>query len=116
VRLRPLRKPGLKILYLVIGIGGLLLLLYLQPSCVVKQQLGIVCPSCGLTRAWLSVLRLDFRSAFVSHAMFWVIPVVGFYILFDMRPFCNDKINYGILCGMSMVFILYFILRLILHI
>lgn len=39
---------------------------------------GIPCPGCGMTRAFLALLHLDFAAAFYYHPLF---PVVIFYIL-----------------------------------
>ena len=43
-------------------------------TCPIRFLTGISCPGCGMTRAWLSVLRLDFRSAFAYHPL-WVLLV-----------------------------------------
>ena len=48
-----------------VGIG--LYALFLQLSgihCPIKYLLGISCPGCGMTRALLAALRLDFSAAF----------------------------------------------------
>ena len=34
-------------------------------ACVFKEIFGIFCPGCGMTRAYISLLYLDFRSAFL---------------------------------------------------
>ena len=33
-------------------------------GCAVYRLLGVPCPGCGMTRAWLQALRLDFAGAF----------------------------------------------------
>ena len=43
-------------------------------TCPIRFLTGISCPGCGMTRAWLSVLRLEFRSAFAYHPL-WVLLV-----------------------------------------
>ena len=50
-----------------------------------------------MTRALLSVLRLDFVSAFNYHPMFWSVPVVFAFLIFDGKIFKNKKINYTVL-------------------
>ena len=50
---------------LAVGIG--LYALFLQLSgihCPIKYLIGISCPGCGMTRALLAALRLDFSAAF----------------------------------------------------
>lgn len=54
-----------------------------QLPCVWKTLLRIPCPGCGMTRAWVSALHLDLAGAFHLHPMFWSVPVVAFWWLFD---------------------------------
>ncbi len=57
-------------LFTVLGIG-----------CPIKFITGISCMGCGMTRAWLSVLCLDFKSAFYYHPGFWIPPLVIIYFV-----------------------------------
>ena len=34
-------------------------------GCAVYRLLGVPCPGCGMTRAWLQALRLDFAAIIV---------------------------------------------------
>ncbi|HHW45836.1 MAG TPA: DUF2752 domain-containing protein [Clostridiales bacterium] len=45
-------------------------------KCPIKALFGIACPGCGMVRAWLSVLKLDFKSAFYYHPLFFVAPLI----------------------------------------
>lgn len=66
----------------------------LNLPCPVRTLLGgIPCPGCGMSRAWLAALRLDFRAAFAFHPMFWSIPILGVQLLFDGRLFRNQWCN-----------------------
>ena len=65
--------------------GGLVILWAVLFGCVVYQLLGIPCPGCGMTRAWLSLLRGDFAGAFRAHPLFWTLPFMGFWFLFADR-------------------------------
>lgn len=71
------------------------------------------CPTCGITRAWLSVLRLDFAEAFAFHPLFWTVPILALYAVFDGRLFKNKYLNYGLLIAIVSGFLIYFILGLI---
>lgn len=51
-------------------------------GCPFRFFFGISCPGCGMTRAWLSVLRLDFSSAFACHPLFLLAPLVIAAIIF----------------------------------
>lgn len=48
----------LYIFYSVVGIG-----------CPIRFATGISCPGCGMTRAWIALLRLDFSAAFHDHPL-----------------------------------------------
>lgn len=47
------------LIFHVVGIG-----------CPIKFLTGISCPGCGMTRAVLSLLTLDFKAAFYYHPLF----------------------------------------------
>lgn len=44
-------------------------------GCPIKWLTGISCPGCGMTRAWLCVLRLDLYHALAYHPLFWMLPL-----------------------------------------
>ena len=52
-----------------------LALYLLDIGCIFRLVTGIPCPGCGMTRAWLAALRLDFAAAFAYHPLFWVVPI-----------------------------------------
>ena len=43
-------------------------------TCPIKHVLGISCAGCGMTRACMSALRLDFAAAFSYHPLWIVLP------------------------------------------
>ena len=52
-------------------------------NCPIKYVTGVSCAGCGMTRAWLCVLRLDFVGAMSFHPLFWTVPLV--MIIFILR-------------------------------
>ena len=63
-------------LSLCLFIAGMAIALYLVDlGCIFKTVTGLSCPGCGMTRAWLSALRLDFSSALAYHPLFWAVPI-----------------------------------------
>ncbi|MBU5668713.1 DUF2752 domain-containing protein [Peptoniphilus sp. MSJ-1] len=60
------------ILAVVFFYGTLHLLGY---TCPIKALTGISCPGCGMTRAWIYLLKLDFKTAFYYHPLF-IIPLI----------------------------------------
>ena len=57
----------------------------LNIGCPIKFITGISCAGCGMTRAWFSVLELNFLQAFHFHPLFWTVPVIFFVYLFRKR-------------------------------
>ena len=52
------------------------------PTCVFKVAVGAPCPGCGLTRATLALLQLDFGEAFRLHPLAVVVsPLFGWLLL-----------------------------------
>ena len=58
-------------------------------GCPIKYLLGIACPGCGMTRACLAVLRLDFATAFSYHPLFLFGPLTIMVVLF--HPWIDFK-------------------------
>ena len=71
------------------------LILYFAIFCTVMNRLGITCifvelfnipcPGCGMTRAVLSLLKLDFVSAVRYNAVVFFMPYVFVYVFIDVR-------------------------------
>lgn len=47
----------------------------LDIGCLFRFAMGMPCPGCGMTRAWLALLRGDVAAAFAYHPMFWAVPL-----------------------------------------
>jgi hypothetical protein len=67
--------------------------LYWDIGCLFLRTTGIPCPECGMTSAWRSALHMDFLSAFQHHPMFWSVPLLFVYLLFDGIPILSKKVN-----------------------
>ncbi len=59
----------------LIAIVVLALFLLLMYHCPFSYILGISCPGCGMTRSLISVLCLDFHSAFYFHPLWWLVII-----------------------------------------
>lgn len=70
--------------YVLAGLAIILIIFYYMagPGCPQKAFLGISCPGCGMTRAYLQLLKGDVRGAFSYHPAFWIVPVAGGLLLF----------------------------------
>ncbi|OAB40647.1 hypothetical protein PMSD_01740 [Paenibacillus macquariensis subsp. defensor] len=82
-----------------LGVGGLLYLKVWLPithigvPCVFNALTGFYCPGCGITRAVISLLRLDYIQAFRYNSLvFILLPLYAIYFVTkkkDMRHLSN---------------------------
>lgn len=54
-------------------------------SCVFLEIFGIPCPGCGMTRAFLSLLRLDILDAIKYNVVILFMPYVFVYVFFNLK-------------------------------
>lgn len=59
---------GIVALYTVLSVIGI-------PTCPSKVLLGIPCPGCGISRALMSAIQLDFAAAFEYNPLWILVPV-----------------------------------------
>lgn len=110
-----MRKPtnlALKLMLfaLFFALAGLSVLFHYQ--CPILRLTGIICPGCGMSRAWLAALHLDFKQAFYYNPVFWFIPVIMLFILFDFRLFRKRMPNLLVVSLLCMVVMASYIVRL----
>ena len=51
-------------------------------TCPIKYLTGISCPGCGMSRACMSALKLDFLAAFHYHPLWIVLPFAAALLIF----------------------------------
>lgn len=105
----------IKLIILCTFIGVLLFWVMMDWPCLFRRITGIPCIGCGLSRAWLAALRLDFYSAFRHHPMFWSIPVLMLLALFDGKLFRKDIWNRILLILLPAGLIVCYIIRLVVY-
>ncbi len=100
---------------LLIGLCVLFLILWyiLEFPCLVRYFTGLICPACGMTRAWLAAIQLNLAEAFSFHPMFWSVPVLVFYFIYDGHLFPNKKLNRIILGTLIAGLFVCYLIRLI---
>ena len=109
-----MKKNTKHILFFILFILLLLLFLLLAGyQCPLRFFLGIPCPFCGMTRAFLCVLEGDLAKSFYFHPL-WPI-VLGIFIIFPLWKFrflhLSDKwIDHGAFV-IGILFLLCFIIR-----
>lgn len=93
-------------------------------GCPIKYISGISCAGCGMTRAWLSVLKLDFSMAFYYHPLFFIVPIAMLVIMLKYNAlkiphslYYNEKVALkvynSILILIVLLFITIYIIRII---
>ena len=82
-------------------------------SCLYKHFFGIECPGCGMTRAFISLIKLDFKKAFSYHPMVFFMPLTYIFILFDCRLFNNKKLDTCYIILIVSGFLINYLLKLI---
>lgn len=89
---------------------SILLVYLLRIGCPIKFITGISCPGCGMTRAYYSLLHLDFKNAFYYHPLFWALPIIILLILFKDK--INPKAFNFILWFIILLFLVIYVIRL----
>lgn len=102
-----------KLLFTAVFALFVCLMLFSGVHCIIKELTGITCPGCGMTRAYISLLRFDFAGAFRYHKMFWSVPVLYVYFLFDGRVTKSKTVDTAVLILIGLGFLANWIINLI---
>ncbi len=78
-------------LLLLCGAAGMIL------GCPIKRIFAVPCPGCGMTRACLSLLKLDFAAALHWHPLCFLVPPLGLLYIFKDTRVCRKILNSKIL-------------------
>lgn len=84
-------------------------------GCPIRWLTGVPCPSCGLTRATLALLRLRPQEAFAWHPMvFLIYPYLFLLFHFRTKLFAHWKkgVLIGLLAGGGVLFVVVYVIRL----
>lgn len=82
-------------LYFATGIG-----------CPILYVTGIPCPGCGMSRACLKLLQLDFTGAFHYHPLCFILPIIAPFLLLRFYGKVSDG---PYLWGLVLICILFFL-------
>ena len=85
---------------------------YFGISCVFLEFLKIPCPGCGMTRAFLSLIKLDFYSAVRYNICIFFMPYIFSYVFFDFK----HKVHNILLGVVASVAIINWVAKIILYI
>ena len=84
-------------------------------TCPVHYFLHIPCPGCGITRAYIAILSLDWKAAFRYHPLFFMVLPILLYVphrdILGKR--LKDKTETFIYVITSISFIIVYIIRML---
>lgn len=80
----------LKVVLIIAGIFAIYyaftyLIVGSNTTCYFKNTLGVPCPGCGMTRAYVSLIRGDLKDAFYWHPLFLLPPILLIIVLFRKK-------------------------------
>lgn len=111
--MRPIKEWKNKLAITLIYLAVVAVLLAIGGRCVFRTYLGFPCPGCGMSRAMLSALRLDFAAAFSYHPMFWAMPILYLYFLYDGALFRKKWLDRALLILFAAGFVIHWVFSLV---
>ena len=82
-------------------------------ECPVKKYIGIPCPSCGLTRAFILLLQMKFKESFKMHPMLiFILPAIFLAFIQDNFYTHKNKFVNAYIYISSVSFFIVYIIRL----
>ncbi len=83
--------------------------------CIIRKNTGFPCPSCGMTRAYIEMFKLNFKRAFYYHPLFILPAVIFLTASLRKKSKTADKIynNHYITITILIIFIAVYIVRFI---
>ena len=83
----------LKLVFFALCAAAFALIYVFRFPCPLRALTGVPCPGCGMTHAYLCLLRLDFAGAFKENPAFWVLPGAILLLLKDGAVFKDRRLN-----------------------
>ena len=112
------KKNIKKIIIATVVILAVAILLLLDIyRCPLNYIVGLPCPMCGMTRAFLSALSGDFAGAFYYHPL-WIVIIIGvaFIVMYELGFIKIPKIAFNVICIiLGILLLVCYIIRLIMH-
>ena len=106
------RKTVQKSLILAAALAAVAALSLLGVGCPIYHFLGFPCPGCGMTRAVLCLLHLDFAGAWSFHPMVFALPYLFALFWRDGKVFSNRALNAAVFALVALGFLLWYFYRL----
>ena len=104
------RKEALTAVLAVIAVYAVFHILGI--GCPIRWITGISCAGCGMTRAYLSLLHLEIRQAFIYHPLFWSVPMVLLVLILRKAGKIPERAADFILYFTAFFFVILYFVRL----
>ncbi len=88
----------------------LILEIVLGITCPIKFLTGISDAGCGMSRAWMCVLRLDFKGAFYYHPL-WMLPVPA-VLVFMIKKKLPKRVYQVLVAAVISAFVMVYLYRM----
>lgn len=104
---------GVKSFFTIFSISIFILLF--NTKCIFKSIIGVPCPGCGLTRAWISFIKGNISEAFYWHPLFLMIPALAILILLYFKGSFIKYRRYILIAIVTIVglYIIVYIVRMV---
>ncbi|MDR1067377.1 MAG: DUF2752 domain-containing protein [Clostridiales bacterium] len=80
--------------------------------CPLYSIIGLPCPGCGLTRAWVNALSLRFTRAFEFHPLFSLVPALMVLLIGKNGELPTGKWRVGLICSIVALFVAVWVARM----
>jgi hypothetical protein len=108
-----------KTIVTIVALGLYVLLAYTITGglCVIRATVGIPCPACGITRAAVVLLRLDFAESLRMHPLLWLVPVGGIFTIYKYIRRGSDSVRWfsAVMWANIVAFFLLYAVRMVLY-
>lgn len=74
-------------------------------TCLIKFITGLPCPSCGMTRAYISLTHFNIKEAWNYHPLFWFSPPIILFIIISKKPLFHSKTKQSIFLATVIIII-----------
>lgn len=85
--------------------------IYIFTGCPIKLLTGVSCAGCGMSRAYFSLLHLDFQTAFHYHPLF-ICPIIFVAVYIGEKFGFPQKAAKAIYCVMIFLFLGVYVFRM----
>lgn len=92
-----------------------IVILLFNTKCIFKSIIGVPCPGCGLTRAWISFIKGNISEAFYWHPLFLMILALAILILLYFKGSFIKYRRYILIAIVTIVglYIIVYIVRMV---